>query len=343
MRLGLLVVGIAACAHAPVPAPVTCSEPLAIGGDAVVGAPRSLDGTVASVAIEGAPELAPLLAGVVETHTGQSVSDAPLKQDLRRLWAFGVLADARIDARQTAEGVAIVFAVTPQPRIARVVGADSPELRRLRWLAGTPYEPMRVQRVAREIEAAYVRDGYMDASVAVRRSHAMDLCVRAYRGPHVVIGSIVFRGARRVTQATLLGALHGKGVNRPGGTYDPAVLADDSVWLLNEYYERGMIEAKLGTPEVARSGDHVDVVVPVTEGQVFRIGALSGFRVPPAIHRGEIFARSKLATAMQDLGDALDADITPNTKLDEAHRTIDLEFQLAWRRPWSALRYFSRH
>src|SRR6185312_7994901 len=110
-----------------------CTEPLALGGDATASTPQPLptSRTVASVAIEGAPELAPLLRGVVETHTGQDVSEAPLREDLRRLWAFGVLSDARVDARETDAGVAIVFAVTPQPRVAHVVGADVPELRRL--------------------------------------------------------------------------------------------------------------------------------------------------------------------------------------------------------------------
>ena len=337
------MVGIAACAHAPaLRAPSACTKSLAVGGNATPRTPQPLDGTIASVAIEGAPELAPLLRGVVETHTGQDVSEAPLREDLRRLWAFGVLSDARVDAHETSSGVAIVFDVTPQPRVAEVVGADAPELRRLRWFAGTPYEPVRVMRVAREIEAGFVRDGYMDATVAVKRSRGFDLCVKAYRGPKVHVGSFVFRGAKQVTQATLLGALHGKGVNRPGGTYDAAALADDQLWLANEYYERGLIEVKIGAPKVERYGDRVDVTVPVTEGDVFRIGEMSGLAVPTKLHRGEVFVRSKLTNAMAELGDQLDAQVVPVTQLDEAHHTIAIQFQLQWRRPWSALRYFSR-
>lgn len=340
MRWCLL--GIAACAHAPaLRAPATCSEPLAVGGNATASTPQPLDGIVASVSIEGAPELAPLLRGVVETHTGQDVSDAPLREDLRRLWAFGVLSDARVDAHETGGGVAIIFDVTPQPRVARVVGAESPELRRLRWFAGTPYEPVRVMRVAREIEAGFVRDGYMDASVAVKRSRGFDLCVKAYRGPKVKVGSFVFRGAKQVSQATLLGALHGKGVNRPGGTYDPAALEDDQLWLANEYYERGLIQVKIGSPQVERYGNRVDVTVPVTEGDVFRIGGMSGLAVPAKIHRGDVFMRSKLTTAMAELGDKLDAQVVPVTQLDEAQHTVAIQFQLLWRRPWSALRFFS--
>jgi hypothetical protein len=44
---------------------------------------------------------------------------------------------------------------------------------------------------------------------------------------------------------------------------------------------------------------------------------------------------------MQELGDQLDAQVVPVTQLDEAHHTVAIQFQLLWRRPWSALRYFS--
>lgn len=333
---------LAACAHAPVSTP-QCTLPLATGGDATAGGSHQLAGTVASVSIEGAPELAPLLRGVIETHTGQPVAEAPLAEDLRRLWAFDVLADARIDAHETPGGVAIVFAVEREPRIAAVHGADAPELRRLRWLAGSPYEPKRIARIAREIEAAYLRDGYLDATVAVRRSRELDLCVSAYRGPQVTIRKMTFPGAHAVAPAVLLGALHGKDVNHPEGTYDEQALADDQVFLVNEYYERGMIEAKVGTPQLARYSDKLDIAIPITEGPVFRLGTLSGLAVPHSLHRGDLFVRSKVSAAVQALSTALDANVLPVSKVDIEHRRVDLSFEIEWRSPWSALRLLHWH
>lgn len=340
VRPWLLV--LAACAHAPVSSP-RCTLPLATGGDVTFGGAHQRSGTVASVSIEGAPALAPLLRGVIETHTGQLVADAPLAEDLRRLWAFDVLADARIDAHETPAGVAIVFAVEPEPRIAAVHGADAPELRRLRWLAGSPYEPKRIARITREIEAAYLRDGYLDATVAVRRSRNLDLCVSAYRGPQVTIRRMTFPGAHAVAPSVLLGVLHGKDLNRPGGTYDEQALTDDSVFLVNEYYERGMIEAKVGTPKLERYNDKLDVAVPITEGAVFHLGELRGLVVPTTLHRGDLFVRSKVSGAVTELSTALDATVVPITTLDTEHQRIDLTFEITWRTPWSALRLLHWH
>ena len=332
----LVLAAIAGCAHAPPPA---CTLPLAMGGTDALVEPADRTGTIASIDVEGAPALAPLLRGVIETHTGQALAEAPIQDDLRRLWALGVLADARVDARDTAAGIAVVFAVTPQPRIAAVHGAGTPQLRRLRYLAGAPYEPHRIQRIAGEIEAAYVRDGYLDARVEVkrRRSHQLELCVIAHPGGRQTIATLTFPGAHAVPQRVLLAALHGKGVNHPGGTYDPAALADDQLWLLNEYYERGMINAKLGDPIVTRRGNSLAVEVPVTEGPVFHLGALTGLVIPKGLATGDLFVRSKLATADSALGDQLDAYVTPVTKLDLEHRRIDIDFQIEWRHPWSAL------
>jgi outer membrane protein insertion porin family len=332
----LVLAALAGCAHAP---PPTCTLPLAMGGDVALAEPVARTGTIAAVDIEGAPALAPLLRGVIETHTGEALDEAPIQGDLRRLWALGVLADARVDARDTAAGVDLVFAVTPEPRIAAVHGASAPELRRLRYLAGAAYEPRRVQRIAGEIEAAYVRDGYPDARVVVkrRRSHELELCVVAQPGARQTISTLTFPGAHTIPAATLLGVLHGKGVNHPGGTYDPDALVEDQMWLLNEYYERGMIDAKVGDPIVTRRGNALAVAVPITEGPVFHLGKLTGPFVPRGLATGDLFVRSKLMTAVAELGNRLDADVRPVSKVDLDHRRIDLEFQIEWRHPWSAL------
>lgn len=337
MRL-LVLAMLAGCAHAP--PPTGCTLPLATGGDGRPGEPVDRAGTIASVDVEGAPAIAPLLRGVIETHTGQLLAEAPLQGDLRRMWALGVLADARIDARKTVAGIDVVFAVTPTPRIAAVHGAAAPELRRLRYLEGAAYEPRRILRIAGEIEAAYIRDGYRDARVAVkrRRSRDLELCVVAHPGARQTIGALTFPGSHAVTEATLLGALHGKGVNHPGGTYDREALTNDTVFLLNEYFERGMIEAKVGEPRVTRRGDTLAIEVPVTEGPVYHLGALTGLVVPRGIATGDLFVRSKLGAADDELSTRLDGYVTPVTKLDLEHRRVDINFEIEWRHPWSALR-----
>jgi outer membrane protein insertion porin family len=336
VRLLVLAV-VAGCAHAPAP---RCELPLATGGDVRLGERPALDGPIASVSVAGAPAVEPLLRGVIETHTGQQLADAPLREDLRRLWALGALADARIDARATPAGIAVVFEVTPAPRIAAVHGAGAPELRRLRYLAGAAYEPRRVQRVAGEIQAGLVRDGYLDARVAVtrRRSHALELCVAVDRGARQTIGTLTFPGAHAVPAATLLAALHGKGVNHPGGTYDPGALADDKIWLLNEYSERGMINASIGEPRVARHGDTLAIAIPITEGPVFHLGRLTGLAVPHGLTMGSVIVRSKVADAIAELETRVDAEVTPIPSVDLEHHVVDFFFQIEWRHPWSALR-----
>ena len=135
----------------------------------------------------------------------------------------------------------------------------------------------------------------------MRRSRDLDLCVSAHRGPQVTIRTLTFPGAHAVTPSMLLGVLHGKDVNRPGGTYDEQALDNDQLWLVNEYYERGMIDAKIGTPRLERHGNKLDVAVPIAEGPVFRLGALRGLVVPQTLHRGDVFVRSKVTGGRRPL------------------------------------------
>ena len=104
-----------------------------------------------------------------------------------------------------------------------------------------------------------------------------------------------------------------------------------------------MIDAKVGAPRLERHGNRLDVAVPITEGPVFRLGTLRGLVVPHTLHRGDVFVRSKVTSAVADLSAALDADVVPASTLDTEHHRIDLTFEITWRMPWSALRLLHWH
>jgi len=307
------------------------------------------DVVIGSVEIAGIdPALAVTLRSVVETAPGQRVGEAPLAADLRRLWKLGVVADAHVEVA----GEHVAFVVSPRPRVGTVVvaHADPAASRRFRLLEGAPFEPARITRIAAATELGYIRDGHLDAEVRVAsapRAGAVDVCVVAVPGPRLTIEAVRFPGRSRVSEATLLGALHGAkgGVNTVGGVYDADALATDEPFLISEYFERGMINADIGDPRLVRHGAKLILEIPVTEGPVFSIGTVSIPAAPGFEHglvRGELFARSRLA----DLRDRLqqlagDAFVTPQTFIDLEQRRVDITYQIEWRWPWDALRSWS--
>ena len=349
----LVVVVVAACAH-PRPAPVTCG----IGWSPLSArhAPGELriditdrDAVIRSVQVAGIdPAVAVTLRSVVETRAGQRMGDAPLSADLRRLWRLGVISDARIEVQDDQ----VSFVVSPRPRVGRVIvaRADPSAVRRFRLLAGAPFEPARITRIAAATELGYVRDGHLDAEVNVSyapRAGGVDVCVDYAPGPRVTIEAVRFPGRSRVPEAALLGALHGAkaGVNTIGGIFDADALAADQIFLTAEYYERGMVNVAVGDPTIVRHGSKLIVEIPISEGPVFHIGSVSIPGAPSFRHdlaRGDVFVRSRISEVTNRLQQLVGSDLVlPVTSVDLASRTINLTFTIEWRWPWDALRSWS--
>lgn len=366
MFVGLLVAlaTIAGCAQTP-----RATTPAACGaGWASVAAPAApdvdterisdrlaaraafLEQRIADVHVTGvAAPLARTLEATLATRAGNTFATAPIADDLRRLWALGVVDDASVEIT----GDRVAFVVTPRSRVGRVVVAPETEralLQRFQLLEGALYEPLRIERITAAVTQAYVRSGHTDARVDVsrmRRGGRFDVCVAAVPGPRVTIRSVTFPGRRRMPEATLLARLHGAdaNINRVGGTFDAGALDNDQAYLLDAYYERGMISASIGAVRTRRVGAQLELAIPIDEGPEYTVGTLAlragpfgAPRVAIPLHDGELFQRSRVQAAIAALSSALGADVEPVTHIDQAHQRVDITFEISERVPWDALR-----
>jgi outer membrane protein assembly factor BamA len=319
---------------------------VAISGEGNVGL---LTDKVAAVRVTGAtPELSATLSKFIMTKPGDELGRAAIAEDVRRLWAVGVVIDVRVDAVSGHDGAELTFAVTPQPLIERVEisgdARDDLDLRRLRALAGTPYEAMRVARMASAIEHSMVYKGYLDAKIHVHRT-PVGVCVRAKRGPLVTIDKIVLEGRHDVPESALISQLRsGKGINQPGGIFDEDMLSEDYLKMEYVYYDHGKANIRISTPKTERHGNHVDVTVPITEGPTFHlgkldVGAFAGHRVALGIATGDLFKRTKITAAIERIQDRIDPGdwVYPQTQIDLQNNTMDVHFAITWRHLWDSL------
>jgi outer membrane protein insertion porin family len=227
----------------------------------------------------------------------------------------------------------------------RVHGAGG---RRIAALAGGLYDPV---RVAREVEGVAVRlreRGHLQARTQVRSRRAgerIDVCAVVDAGPRFAVDRVAFPGSKQIGERDLRAALRTRdgAVNAPGGVYRADLLEEDRPYLLALYYERGMVDVRVGDPVITLDAvrGRVRVAVPVQEGPVYRIGKLTvkgvvakerGALLGPLV-RGRVFARAEVAEANQRMQQWLKAhgrerDVWPETHLDAERRTIDLIFDL---------------
>jgi outer membrane protein insertion porin family len=307
--------------------------------------------TVGNVTVAGTDAaLGETLRRMLATQPGTPLDTGSVRADMRKLWALGLLSDVHVEVSGSHGAADITFAVTPHLLIDRVYLTDEAlELRRLRWLAGTPYEPVRIARLATAAQAALVYDGYLDAKVAVRRATGpgVGVCVVSSLGPRVTIDKVTFPGHASVSEVELAGKLRGAkaGINHPGGVYDEEAALEDTIYMSALYYENGHIDTHVDNPRVVRHGDRVDVEIPIHEGAIYRLGklrvlALGGRTIALGLAPGDLFVRSRITAAIDRVEARVgnDVNVYPVTKIDRDKRTVDIDFTIEWRRPWHALR-----
>ena len=344
VKLLAVVVVVAGCASTP---RATCGEGWASlsreRGVPPVGLARREFRYVEHVHIAGVDaHLASGMRAELETKVGMELSVAPLAADIRRLWKLGVIEDARVAVD---EGD-VTFVLTPRRLVTSVVqkGGDELAQSRFRRLAAAPFEPSRIRRMAEALQESYIREGRLDAQVEARqRVHAtgVDICVATNPGPRITIAKLEFPGAKAVSEQALRKILHGKeaNVNRPGGAFDEAALAYDEIFLQLEYWERGYAQISIGKPKVTRHGKRLHVAIPVTEGPLYRIGTVTA-PVPVTLRRGEVFRRSRVVKVMEELQKHSVTNVLPQTHIDQEARIIDITYEVEWRYPWDALRFW---
>jgi outer membrane protein assembly factor BamA len=332
----LLVVSLVACAPrvSHVVAPVRCTASPRVAGVASIDDRQT--GPIATVAIAGLadPGVTERLHGSLRTEPGQLLEEAPLADDLRTLWRSGLIADARVEVVDHV----VTFVVTPHPLIASVsiVGAprDARELRRLVWLAGTPFDPARVQRTLEVARDTYRADGHIDASIELVRS-GDGVCFEVSPGPRFIVDAIYIPGLPEGLDHAVGRALSTK----PGAPLNQEVFERDLLVISSELWDRGYMNVKVATPKITRVKSLLEIEIRVEPGPVFHIGdaQLGGVMQGPVagLVRGQLATRSRIVEIREQLekrfGDG--AQVVPLTKVDVEHGVIDVTFEVTWKKP----------
>lgn len=375
MRIVLLAVFAIGCA-APTPAPHApapqgarppspsdqcfgnSSQPHAVVLPEVPIETHAFEGTVARIDVRVAGQLdESIVRGLISSKPGEPLDRVRVASDLRRIHGLGNFEDVMVEAEKAGSGWALIYTVRERPVLGAVVfrGAD-PELEpgiidAAGQHHGDLYVPSAVRGSARSVREHLIEKGYARASVSTfeRRTsdRTVDLCFQVNAGPLVRVEAVHFDGASR-SNDELVGAMRGAGVdtNLPGGRLDEKTLDTQLLYVSAFYYDNGMLQVRLGEPEMRYSTDGARVVirVPVEEGPVFHIGEITfagtlaanatKYRALLGVSKGQVFNRTALMNGMNQLNSVLESEgstpaAPPETNLDPDRRTVDLTFSPA--------------
>jgi outer membrane protein insertion porin family len=337
----------------PAPEPAPSAAPAPAPTTLLVG-PSGFSGLVARIEQRGATTSADVLQRVVVGRVGEAYDPARVQEDIKKLFALGIYEDISVQAEPHPSGVALTYVVVERAPIERVAlggvkALPEPEIAALvAELRGKRANPALIARGAQLITQHYVDAGYRKARVDVDTSTSetgqVEVRYVIEEGPKITIERFAFTGNAKVREPELRKQIHTeKGAfNAVNGVYHAERLARDALLITALYYDRGMLQANVGAPEIAPSADGSKLVitVPIDEGQVFRVKKIEisdrtgsqGKKKPGALRTraGEVVNRGKVIEDVQRLRDwykkelGRDVDVTTETELDAAKGTVNL-------------------
>jgi outer membrane protein insertion porin family len=309
----------------------------------------------------------------VSTRAGEPYDAVRLRGDFRRLWETGFLDDLRLEVDDGPQGRIVRFRVAERPRLRVVDFQGSQELSsteitdRLRKdQASLPldnfFDPARARRAENVVKRMLGERGYLFATVKHETrplgGSGVQLSFVIADGLRARVRQVEFEGNQAFSDGSLKRRLKTKERGfwnlswlKGSDVYSPDRWEEDQRRLMEHYLDHGHVQASVGEPTTSFADGRiglfrrkpvkwVDLKVPVTEGQAFRVGTLD-FRgltvfdeaqVRPlfALAEGGPYRESRVRKGYERLRDAYGARghpfMTARTErnADEARGVVDV-------------------
>jgi outer membrane protein insertion porin family len=299
----------------------------------------------------------------ITTKPGDRYNAAQVAEDVRQIHSLGFFQDVRVRSEATAGGRVLTFEIVENPVVRQVTIAgndaiDSDRIRdQLTLTTGATLDLPLLYENRDRIEALYRSEGYYQAAVRYEiktlPNDAVGVNFEVNEGKKLKLREIRFEGNENLTDAELRRGMRTKPwrfwswVTRyldKSGTYAEPVFMQDLQGVEKKYGEAGYIRADIGEPQVETVKDGIEVVVPITEGDRFKVGKLDfagdatieadKVRSELALSKDEWFNRTHLSQdtdrvtrRYSDRGFA-QAQVDPLTRTNEVDKTVDVTFDI---------------
>jgi outer membrane protein insertion porin family len=254
---------------------------------------------------EGRPVDDPAAAALIETHVGDPLSMAAVRESITHLFGLGRFQDVRVDATDAPGGVRLLYDLIPLHSVQQVsfravdadasspaagsksLGIDEGLLRRTMTNRFGESPPVgRAPEVARTLEQLYRDHGFLRATVrpVALEKHDPDRTLLTFEvdpGPHAVVGAVQVEGTPAGTRDAFLKTI----AVTPGSPYEPAAINAALSSYVAKLHKGGRYEAAASyRARPSADATAVDLTVFVQIGRAVKIA-----------YRGDPIPREKLA------------------------------------------------
>lgn len=243
---------------------------------------------VSSVQIQGLSQVSEqLVRSQLEVQPGQAYNPRAVARDIRRLYDLGHFSHIEANADPVGDGVVITY-VFQEKRIIdeiKIIGNDKVRTRQIQgvlsWSKGDSFVPDAYDEERDAILRLYASKGFPNATVDINveeiGTNRVRITYAIKEGRKARISSISVEGNTIFSDREIKKMLKTK---RSwwfvGGKYDEQVFESDLQKIIDEYGNKGRLEAEIVSTEVVASPDSkgLDIVITLSEGPEYRVETL---------------------------------------------------------------------
>ena len=261
----------------------------------------------------------------IGSREGAPYDPEQTSKDVRAIFELGSFEDIKVDAEAFEGGLRLTFHLTERPLLRTVTFEGHKELKEdeLREKAAfplnAPYNPVAVAAAVARMRDFYREKGFYQALIRTATEPdgegQVRLKVVVEEGEKYKLVEVSLRGVKAIPEEKVRSGMKTATWTifswfSDSGRLKHDVLQEDRQRIVSLYQDLGYLEVRVGEPEIAvDDAKHtVRVTIPVTEGQQYRLGAMSlqGDDLVPleeivqlvGLKEGEIFRRSAFSQGL---------------------------------------------
>jgi outer membrane protein insertion porin family len=267
----------------------------------------------------------------MKTTVGQPYSETTVEDDVRALYATGLVTNVRIYGEPLPDGVKVIVVVQTRVTLAGVYiqGAERVKVSRIRreinLKINTPLDEQILEQARQKIVELYQKRGFPDVDVQYKlttneEQGTATVTYAISEGSKGVVRHIRFFGNQALKASRLRKEMKTKQSNPLGfitgaGRLSSVQLDEDVQKLKALYQDNGYADAQITDVKIERvNPKKVDIFIYITEGPQYHVNAVTiegiqivteaNFRKVIKVTEGQVFSPSKLEKDIKAVEDA---------------------------------------
>ncbi|MBV8225460.1 MAG: outer membrane protein assembly factor BamA, partial [Verrucomicrobia bacterium] len=267
----------------------------------------------------------------LKTTVGQPYSEQTIEDDVRALYATGLVTNVRIYGEPLPDGVKVIVVVQTRVTLTEVViqGNQLVKTKRIRreinLKTGGPLDEQALEQARQKIVELYQKRGYPDTDVQYKVNVNEDrgtasVTFAISEGQRAVVKEIDFYGNYALSTKRLRKEMKTKKNNILGfltgaGRLNNRQLDDDIQRIKELYQDNGYEDAQVTDVKINRLNQkYVEIAIYINEGQQYHVGTVTinglhvvtepNFRKVIKVTEGKVFSPQKLQKDIKAVEDA---------------------------------------